>query len=97
MYKFIKLEEADDKKHKYIVTLKNQKTDRLNNIKFGAYGMDDFTITKNEEQKMRYIERHRKRENWNDPSTAGFWSYWILWNKPTLQASLKETLKKYNL
>lgn len=97
MYKFIKLEEAGDKKHKYIVTLKNLKTNRENNIKFGAYGMSDFTQHKDEERKMRYIERHKKNEDWDNPGTAGFWSLHVLWNKPTLQASLKETLKKYNL
>ena len=29
-------------------------------IHFGAAGMDDFTITGDEEQKKRYMTRHRK-------------------------------------
>ena len=97
MYKFIKLEPATDQKHKYVVTLQNLKTNRLNNIKFGAYGMSDFTQHKDESRRLRYEERHIKRENWNDPGTAGFWAFHILWDKPTIQSALKSTIKKYNL
>jgi hypothetical protein len=96
-YKFISLKPADDNKHKYVVSLLNKDSGREKNIKFGAFGMDDFTITKNEKAKENYIARHRVRENWNDPSTAGFWSKHILWNLKTINASLKDTIKNYNL
>ena len=36
-----------------------------------------------------------KNENWNDPTTAGFFSRWITWNKPTLTESLKDTNKRF--
>jgi hypothetical protein len=97
MYKFITLNEANDKKHKWAVTLKNLKTNRYKTIKFGAYGMDDYTITKDDEQKERYIDRHKKNENWDDPSTAGFWSKHLSWNEKSIHKSLNNTLKKYNL
>lgn len=97
MYKFITLNEADDKKHKWAVTLENLKTKRYKTVKFGAYGMSDFTQHKDEERKMRYEARHKKTENWDDPGTAGFWSKNLLWNKTTLHASLMDTKKKYNL
>lgn len=29
------------------------------------------------------------RENWSDPSTAGFWSRWLLWSEPTLAAAAR--------
>ena len=54
-------------------------------IHFGAAGMDDFTITGDEEQKKRYMARHRK-ENWNDRFSAGFWAKHLLWNKKTIRA-----------
>ena len=66
-------------------------------ISFGQKGASDFTINKNEDQKNRYINRHKKNENWNDPLTAGFYSKNILWNKPTLNESIKDTNKKYNV
>jgi hypothetical protein len=96
-YKFITLKEANDGKHKYIVTLLNKDTNREKNIKFGAYGMSDYTQHKDIKRKTLYETRHIVRENWNDPGTAGFWSKWILWNKPSVNDSLRSTLKQFNL
>lgn len=96
-YKFITLKETNDGKHKYIVTLLNKETGRENNIKFGAYGMSDYTQHKDIKRKELYEARHKVREDWTDPKTAGFWSKWILWNKLSLEASLKDTLKRFNL
>ena len=64
-------------------------------ISFGQKGASDFTINRNEDQKNRYINRHKKRENWNDPSTAGFFSKNILWNKTSLNESIKDTTRRF--
>ena len=64
---------------------------------FGAAGMDDYTKTKDKEQKKRYLDRHRKRENWDDPMTAGALSRWILWDKETKAASISSYKKRFNL
>jgi hypothetical protein len=96
-YKFITMKEANDGKHKYVVTLLNKKTGRENNIKFGAFGMSDYTISKNVKQKTLYETRHIVREDWTDPRTAGFWAKWILWNKPTIDESLKSTIRQFKL
>jgi hypothetical protein len=95
--KFISLEKAKDGKHKYVVSLLNEETKKLHSIKFGALGMEDYTIHKNSKRKALYDARHSVREDWTDPLTAGFWSKWILWNKPTIDASLKDTLNKFKL
>jgi hypothetical protein len=96
-YKFKSLKPANDKKHKLVATLENVKTGREKNVKFGAKGMSDFTKNKSDVRKKLYETRHKKNENWNDPTTAGFWSKNILWNKPTITESLKSTIKKYKL
>jgi hypothetical protein len=70
---------------------------RTKTIHFGSKGMDDFTKTRDEEQKKRYLARHRANENWNKPDTAGALSRWILWNKPTRQASIADFKKRFNL
>lgn len=64
---------------------------------FGAKGMSDFTIHGDEERKQRYLDRHRKNENWNDFKSAGSLSRWILWNKPTLRASLADYKRRFGL
>ena len=64
---------------------------------FGSAGMSDFTKNKDENRKKLYLERHRKRENWNAPMTAGALSRWILWNKKTISASIADYKKRFNL
>lgn len=64
---------------------------------FGSAGMADYTKTKNKEQRERYLNRHRKRENWNAPMTAGALSRWILWNKETRGASITAYKKRFKL
>jgi hypothetical protein len=78
--------------------------DKEKTVDFGAKGMGDFTIyskSNPEEAKNhreRYIARHAKMgEDWNDPLTPGFWSRWLLWEKPTIQESLKFIKKRFNL
>ena len=73
----------------FIITDKNKK------IYFGSAGMSDFTIHKDEQRKLRYINRHKKNENWNDKNTAGFWSRWLLWNLPTINASYNDIKKRF--
>ena len=64
---------------------------------FGSTGMSDFTIHKDPKRKERYLDRHRKREDWNAYMTAGALSRWILWNKPTLKASIADYKKRFKL
>jgi hypothetical protein len=66
-------------------------------VHFGSAGMDDFTITKDKEQRERYIKRHKKDLRTNDPMKPGYLSYYLLWNKPSLQESIKDYKKKFNL
>ncbi len=67
--------------------------------KFGATGMSDFTIHKDTKRRERYISRHKKDLSTGDPMRPGYLSMYILWNKPSLQASIsdfKRRLTVYN-
>jgi hypothetical protein len=68
-------------------------------VHFGASGYSDFTKHKDVDRKARYIERHRQKENWGKSgiNTAGFWSRWLLWNKPTLAASIQDVQRRFNI
>ena len=70
---------------------------RTKTTHFGAAGMSDFPTHKDEERKKRYLARHRRRENWNAPMTAGALSRWILWNLPSRRASIAAFKKRFNL
>lgn len=97
-YAFVKLVKLSGEPKKYKVVLRNKQTERDKTIKFGASGMDDFTLTKNEEQKKAYIARHKSREDWSKSgvATAGFWSKHLLWgSSSSIQQNLAEVKKKY--
>jgi len=74
-----------------------EKDGRTKTTSFGAKGMDDYTKTHDEEQKKRYRTRHAKDLQTNDPTRAGFLSWWILWNKPTIGASVQDYKRHFNL
>jgi len=76
----IVITKSKTKDKKYDAIIDGRKT-----IHFGAKGYSDFTIHKDEERKDRYINRHKKTENWNNPKTAGFYAKNILWNKKVLK------------
>ena len=85
------------KSNKKLMAVFTRDNGRTKTTHFGAAGMDDFTKTKNEEQKKRYLDRHRKNENWNNYESAGALSRWILWNKPSRQASIADYKRRFNL
>ena len=66
-------------------------------VHFGAAGMSDYTMHHDEARKENYLSRHRARENWNDPTSAGALSRWILWNKKSLSASIADYKARFNL
>ena len=41
------------------------------------------------------IQRHKKTEQWNNPITAGFFSRWITWEKPTLKEAVSNVNNKF--
>ena len=87
---------AINRKNKYTVQFINQKTRRLNTIHFGQYGAGDFTTTNNERRKQLYKQRHAS-DNINDLSFSGCWAMNLLWNKKTIEASIKEMERNFNI
>ena len=82
--------DKSDKKY-YIITSAGTK------VYFGASGYEDYTIHKNPGRKAAYIRRHEKNENWSKSGidTPGFWSRWLLWNLPTIEASYDDIKKRF--
>ena len=64
---------------------------------FGQETASDYILHNDLTRKMNYIKRHDTREDWNDYMTAGALSRWILWNKPTLSASIEDYMNKFDL
>lgn len=83
------------KKYMAVFTRDNGRTKTTH---FGSAGMDDYTKTKDKAQRKRYLDRHRKRENWNDYESAGSLSRYILWgNSTSIRENIKTYKNKFNL
>jgi len=94
----ISIKKDTDGKHKMVAVFKNKETGRTKTTHFGAVGYDDYTKTKNKEQRDRYLARHSKREDFNNPTTAGALSANILWGSSTsIEQNIKAFKKKFKL
>lgn len=94
-YDFVSLKKDIDGKHKWVATIRNKITGREKHIRFGAVGYEDMTQHGDKERKRLYLLRHAKNEKWNDISTSGAWSRWLLWNKKSINASLTDIKRKF--
>lgn len=72
------LEKATDGKHKWVGVFDDKK-----HVPFGAVGYQDYTQHHDALRRAHYLTRHKSRENWSDPMSAGALSKWILWGEST--------------
>ncbi len=99
----MELRTSTRKGKKYMIQHNNKTTH------FGQQGARDFTLMNNksnkfyepskevrENVKKNYQTRHKK-DPINTPFTAGSLAYYLLWNKPTLTASIRDYNKRFNV
>lgn len=94
---YFTLEKSKQKNKKYKVVVYDHNKKKLKTIHFGDSRYEDFTTHKDEERKKRYIQRHKPKQDWEDYTTAGFWSKHLLWNRPTIKESIKDIMKRFNI
>ena len=70
----------------------NEKT-----VHFGAIGYEDYTTHRDEKRKASYLARHRTKEDWtlSGVDTACFWALHLLWNEPSLSASVADVNRRF--
>lgn len=93
-YKLLSINKSINKNKKLSAVFENKKTKRTKTVHFGSLGMDDYTITKDKEQRERYRKRHQKDLKTNDPTRAGYLSYYILWGDSTSRKTNIASYKK---
>lgn len=85
------LERATDGVHKWVGVFEDRR------IPFGAKGYEDYTQHKNPMRRASYLSRHRSREDWSNPRTAGALSRWLLWEHTSLQEAVRKFKHKFSL
>jgi len=94
----VEIKPSTTKTKKYTAIFYDDKNKKIKTTHFGNKGSDDYTITGDKQQRARYLKRHEKRENWNDPLTAGALSRWILWgDSKSIKTNIKDFKKRFKL
>jgi len=97
-YKLLSINNSIKKNKKLTAIFENKKTKRTKTVHFGSAGMDDYTITKDKEQRERYRKRHQKDLKTNDPTRAGYLAFHILWGDSTSRkTNITSYKKRFNL
>ena len=87
----VKVQKSTNSRKKYMVVIEN----RL--VHFGAKGYQDFTTHNDPTRHTAYLNRHKVNEDWtlSGAKTAGFWARWLLWNKTSLTASVRDVNSRF--
>ena len=97
-YKLKSITPSTKEGKKLMAVFINKDTNRQKTTHFGAKGMSDYSIHKDKERRERYRKRHQKDLKTNDPTRAGYLSYYILWGDSTsLKSNIEKYKKKFNL
>jgi type III secretory pathway component EscR len=94
---YVKFQTSRRKDKKLMALFYDENKKKMKTTHFGQKGYSDFLKHNDEERKQRYINRHKKNENWNDFTSPGCLSLYILWNKKTLNNSITDYCDKFNL
>jgi len=93
---YVQLDKSDRTEKKYKVIFYDDNRKKILSVHFGQAGANDYTRTHDEEARQRYIERHEKNENWNDPFSPGSLAYHLLWTEKSMAKAYNKYLAKFN-
>lgn len=89
----VQLEDSTRATKKYVVTLPNG-----GKVHFGQAGAEDYTTHGDPKRMVSYLNRHGANgQQWDNPETAGFWSRWLLWSRPSLDKSIVLLKRKFGI
>ena len=81
---------------RYRAIFYDTKMKKVKTIQFGDKRYDNFTIHGDKKRRDLYRKRHHK-DKIDEPMTAGSLSWYLLWNKKTLEASIKDYEQRFGL
>jgi len=93
--KLLSISDSSKADKKLMAVFLNEQTGRKKTVHFGQFSAPDYTITKDKDQRERYRTRHDKDLDTDDPTRAGFLSYYILWGDSTSRATNIANYKKH--
>ena len=101
--KLLSIKRSPKKDKKLVATF--CKNGRVKQIHFGAAGYKNYCgpsgkgkdCHNSAERRRRYLARHKSRENFNKPDSAGSLSAHVLWGKGSVSSNISAFKRKFNL
>lgn len=96
--KFVSIRKSPNPDKKWRVKLLDEDGD-MKTVDFGASGYTDYSMGATDKQRLAYISRHSRNEDWKKSGilTPGFWSRWYLWEKKSRPEALRNIINRFNL
>jgi len=95
----VKIGKSNRSDKRFVAVFRDKKDKKIKTTHFGLKdaALGTFIDHNNEKLKVNYLKRHKPNEDWDDPTTAGALSRWILWNKKTFKKSFDDYKKRFKL
>ena len=99
--KLLSIKPSDRKEKRYVAEFckcngeSKCKSEERKRTHFGFKGGSTYIDHKDDKKKDAYIARHKKDLDTKDPTRAGYLSYYLLWNKKTLTASIADFKQRF--
>lgn len=90
--KLLRIEPAQNPKKKWRAVFQSDTKEK--HTEFGDSKSEDYTQHRDKERRDRYRKRHEKDLKTNDPTRAGYLSYYILWGDST---SMKKNIQDFKV
>ena len=92
------IEKGTAKNKKLKAIFYDEKGKKIKTTQFGDNRYQDYTLSKDKEQRSKYLARHKKDLAKGDYMSAGHLSYFLLWgDSVSLNSNIKKYKKKFNL
>ncbi len=96
-YYFIDVKKSKGGDKRYEALFTNAKTGKGRTVVFGKKGEKDYTQHNNKDLLEFYDFKHKKKENWGDLMSSAALNKYILWNKKTLEGSIRDYKRRLKL
>jgi len=94
----MKIEKGTAKNKKLKAIFYDDDGKKIKTTQFGDNRYSDYTLSKDKEQRKKYLARHKKDLAKGDYMSAGHLSYFLLWgDSVSLNSNIKKYKKKFNL
>ena len=95
--KLLRIEKSPKSQKKWRAVFETD-SGRIKQTDFGDSSMEDYTQHHDKERRDAYRSRHQKDLQTNDPTRAGYLSWFLLWGDyKSLTSNLAAYRKKFNL